>query len=183
MPEFLKNLLSFRLVFVLLGGLFFYLVSITFDLIFIPRLEMKQPWCDKWIERKIGFRTQKECVQFPDKLQELKYRHNQKMEERFTYKMFGIFLSATILTFFVMLLNPHKFFDRNITLENCTEAIAVAVFYGVIMGFLLPVVFQALLPPPSEWLPGEFFEIQKARKEMILREIKMGVTSSLYTIF
>ena len=171
MPEFLKNLLSFRLLYILLGGLFFYLVSIMFDLIFIPRLEMTQPWCDKWIERKIGYRTQRECVQFPDKLQELKYRHNQKMEERFTHKMLGIFLFASIFTFFMMLLNPYKFFDQQITLETYTGAIAVAVFYGVIIGFLMPVVLQALMPSPSEWLPDEFFEIRKARTELILRQI------------
>jgi hypothetical protein len=171
MPEFLKNLLNFRLVYVLVGGLFFYLVSITFDLIFIPKLEMTQPWCDKWIEKKIGYKTHKECVQFPDKLQELKYRHNQKMEGRLTHKMFGIFLFATIFTFFMMLLNPYKFVDQKITLETTTGAIAVAVFYGVIIGFLLPVVLQALLPPPSDWLPNEFFEIQKARRETILREL------------
>jgi hypothetical protein len=171
MPDFLKNLLSFRLLFLLVGGLIFYLVSITFDLIFIPRLEMTPPWCEQWVERKMGYRTQRECVQFSDKLQELKYRHNQKMEERFTYKMFGLFLFASIFTFLMMLLNPYKFLDRPITLETCTGAIAVAVFYGVIIGFLLPVVFQTLLPPPSDWLPEEFFEIQRARREMILREI------------
>jgi hypothetical protein len=85
--------------------------------------------------------------------------------------MFGIFLFATIFTFFMMLLNPYKFVDQKITLETTTGAIAVAVFYGVIIGFLLPVVLQALLPPPSDWLPNEFFEIQKARRETILREL------------
>ena len=179
MPEFFKNFLSFRLAYVLLGGLIFYLASITFDLIFIPRLEMTPPWCDKWVERKIGYRTQKECVQFPDKLQELKYRHNQKMEERFTYKMFGIFLCASISTFLLMLLNPYKFLDQEITLETYAGAVVVAVFYGVIIGFLLPVVLQAVLPPPSDWLPNEFFEIQKARKEMILREISKQVTQQI----
>ncbi len=171
MQEFFKNLLNFRLMYILLGGLFFYLISITFDLIFIPRLEMTPPWCDKWIEKRIGYRTQRECVEFPDKLQELKYRHNQKMEERFTYKMFGIFLFATIFTFLLMLLTPYQFLDQKITLETFSGAVVVAVFYGVILGFLVPVVLQALLPPPSEWMPNEFFEIQKARKEMILREL------------
>ena len=171
MPDYLKHFFNFRLTYVLLGGLFFYLVSVTFDLVFIPRLDMVGPWCEKWVERKIGYRSQSECVQFPDKLQELKYRHNQKMKERFTHKMFGIFLLASILTFFLMLLNPYLFFDQKITLETCSGAIAVAVFYGVIIGFLLPNVLQALLPPPSEWLPNEFFEIQQARKEMILREL------------
>jgi len=171
MPEFFRNFVSFRFLYVLIGGLFFYLVSTTFDLIFIPRLEMPQGWCQKWVERKIGYRTQDECVKFSDTLQKLKYRHNQKMEERYKNKMFGIFLGATILTFLLMLLSPYKFFDRKITFETLSGSFAVAVFYGVIIGFLLPVVFQTLLPPPSEWLPSEFLEVQKARTELILRQI------------
>jgi hypothetical protein len=171
MLEFLKKFVSFRLLYILFGGLFFYLVSITSDLVFIPRIEMPQGWCENWVERRIGYRTQNECVQFSDTLQELKYRHNQKMEERQKYKTFGIFLCATIFTFLIMLLDPSKFFDQRITFDSYTGIFVVAVFYGVIIGFLLPVVFQALLPSPSEWLPNEFFEIQKARTELILRQL------------
>lgn len=171
MLEFLRNFVSFRFLYMLFGGLFFYLVSITFDLIFIPRLEMPQGFCEKWVERRVGYRAHEECVEFSDTLQELKYRHNQKMEERFTNKKFGIFLAATTFTFLMMVLSPDKFFDRKVTFEVSTGSFAVAVFYGVIIGFLLPVVFQTLLPPPSEWLPDEFFEIQRARTELILRQI------------
>jgi len=171
MLQFFKKFVSFRLLYVLFGGLFFYLVSITFELVFIPRLEMPPGWCENWVERRIGYRTHSECVQFSDTLQELKYRHNQKMEERQKYKTFGIFLGAIGLTFLMMLLNPSKFFDQTITFESYTGIFVVAVFYGVIIGFLLPVAFQALLPSPSEWLPSEFFEIQKARTELILRQI------------
>ena len=171
MPEFLKHFVSFRFLYVVFAGFFFYLVSVTFDTIFIPRLEMSQGWCEEWVERKVRYRSQKECVKFSDRLQELKYRHNQKMEERFTNKMFGIFLSATAFTFLVMLISPYKFFDQKITFENYTGGFAVAVFYGVIIGFILPVVFQAILPQPAEWLPNEFQEIQTARTELILRQI------------
>lgn len=171
MLEFLKKWVSFRFLYIMLGGLFFYLVSLTADMVFIPRLEMQQGWCENWVERRIGYRAQNECVQFSDKLQELKYRHNQRMEERHKYKTLGIFLCATLITFLIMLLNPSKFFDQHITFDAYTGIFVVSVFYGVIIGFLLPVIFQALLPPPSGWLPNEFFEIQKARTELILRQI------------
>jgi hypothetical protein len=134
---------------------------------------MPPAWCEKWMEKKVGFQIHKECVEFHDKLQELKYHHNQKMEKRTTNKTLGIFLCATIFTFLIMLLSPDRFFDQKITLEAYTGCIAVAVFYGAIIGFLLPVVFQAILPPPSEWLPAEFFEIKKARTEMILRQFSL----------
>ena len=70
-----------------------------------------------------------------------------------------------------MLLSPNKFFDRKITFENYTGALSTAVFYGVIIGFMIPTALQALLPSPAEWLPGEFYEIQKARTDLILKKI------------
>ena len=85
--------------------------------------------------------------------------------------MLSLFLIASLLTFSIMLLSPHTFIEQKITLENYTGAMTTAVFYGVIIGFLLPTIFHALLPPPAEWLPNEFFEIQKARTELIMREI------------
>jgi hypothetical protein len=93
------------------------------------------------------------------------------MEKRKANKMLFLFLIASMLTFSIMLLSPHTFIDQKITLENYTGAMTTAIFYGVIIGFLLPTVFQALLPAPAEWLPNEFFEIQKARTELILKEI------------
>lgn len=171
MQEILKFFVRFRFMYVLFGGLFFYLVSITFDLIFVPMLEMPENFCEKWVERKITYRSQKQCVQFAGEVQKLKYRHNQKMEKRRANKMLSLFLIASLLTFSIMLLSPHTFIDQKITLENYTGAMTTAIFYGVIIGFLLPTVFQALLPASAEWLPNEFFEIQKARTELILKEI------------
>jgi len=171
MPAFLKYIVNFRLLYLCCAGLFFFLVSITFDLIFIPLLDMPDHWCEKSVEKRVGFKVVEECVQFKDKIQELKYQHNKRMEARQSHKMLGNFLAATLLTFSIMLLSPHKFFDRKITFENYTGAVAAAVYYGVIIGFLMPTVLQALSPPPAEWLPGEFYEIQRARTELILKEI------------
>ena len=171
MQALLKYVVNFRLLYVLFTGLFFYLVSITFDLIFIPMLDMPDQWCEKWVERKIRYKSQKQCVEFTNKVEELKYRHNKKMEKRYSHKMFGIFLFATLLTSLIMLLSPYSFFDQKITFENYSGAMAAAIFYGVIIGFLLPAVLQALLPSPAGWLPDEFYEIQKARTELILKEI------------
>ncbi len=171
MPEFLRYFFSFRLLYVLFTGLLFYLVSITFDLIFVPMLDMPEHFCEKWVERKVRYKTHEECVEFSDEVQKLKYRHNKKMEDRIANKMLAIFFIATLLTFSIMLLNPHTFIDQKVTFENYTGAMAIAIFYGIITGFLLPTVFQALLPAPAEWLPNEFFEIQKARTELILKEI------------
>lgn len=171
MKEFLKYIYNFKLLYLLFGGLLCFLISTAFDVIFIPTLEMPGGWCQKWQETKIGYRTQKECIAFNSRVDELKYRHNQKMEKRHTHLTSGLFIGSVILTFFIMLLSPGTFIDHRINFENYSGAIAVAVFYGVIIGFLLPVVFEALLPSPEKWLPEEFYEIRKARIEWVLKEI------------
>jgi hypothetical protein len=168
---FLKYFANFKFLYLLFGGLFCFLISITFDVIFIPTIDMPGNWCKKWHESKIGYRAQEECVEFRSRVDELKYRHNQKMEMRRTAKTSGLFMGAVVLTFLIMLLSPGTFVEHKITFENYSGAVAVAVFYGVIIGFLLPVLFEVLLPPPEEWLPGEFYEIRKARIEWVLKEI------------
>jgi hypothetical protein len=49
--------------------------------------------------------------------------------------------------------------------------IATAVLVGVVIGFMMPIICQALLPPAVEWFPQEFMEIRRARVELILNEI------------
>ena len=171
MKEFLSYFYSFRLLYLVFAGLFFFLVSITFDFIFIPTLDMPGDWCEEWEAKRIGYQTVDECVEFKTELDELKYHHNQKMEKRQTTKVHGLFIFATLLTFLIMLISPGKFIDQKITLKNYTGAVAIAVFYGVIIGFLLPVALEAMLPPPKDWLPSEFYEIKRARIEYVLKEI------------
>ena len=56
MPAFLKYIFNFRLLYLCCAGLFFFLVSISFDLIFIPLLDMPDHWCEKWAEKRTGIK-------------------------------------------------------------------------------------------------------------------------------
>jgi len=47
---------------------------------------------------------------------------------------------------------------------------ATAVYYGTILGFIIPIIFQQLLPPSTQWFPDEFQEIRRARIEYLLKE-------------
>jgi hypothetical protein len=49
--------------------------------------------------------------------------------------------------------------------------IATAILLGAMLGFMMPVIYQSLLPVPSDWMPQEFLEIRRARTELILNEI------------
>jgi hypothetical protein len=167
----IKYWLSFKFLYLILGGLFFYLLSAIIDPVFIPTLSMPQFRCNQWVEKRTGYQTEKICVDFVSRLDELKYHHNRRMEKRHHHKMIGLFVSASALTFFLMILNPSIFFGQAIAIESNSGAIAIAVFYGIILGFLMPTIYQLLMPPPMEWLPKEFLEIHRARTELILKEL------------
>ncbi len=175
MHPLIKYLLSFRLLYVVMGGFFFYLLSVAIDPIFIPTLQMPENWCQKWMETRIGYQKQMECVEFDNTLNKLKYRHNREMEKRRSDKMIGLFIAASLITFFLMCLNPTNFFGVGVRIENYTGAVATAVFYGVILGFIFPTIYQTLLPPPLEWMPQEFLEIRQARIEFILKTIEKSL--------
>jgi uncharacterized membrane protein len=102
----------------------------------------------------------------------LKYNHNREMEKRRANKMLGLFIAASVITFCLMVLNPANFFGAGVSIENYTGAVATAVFYGVILGLILPAIYQMLLPPPVEWMPQEFLEIRRARVDFVLRTIE-----------
>lgn len=82
-----------------------------------------------------------------------------------------LFLLASAVTYLLMMLRPTLFFDRGAYLSYGTGMFAISVLLGVVIGFMIPIICQALLPPPAEWLPQEFLEIRRAWVELILNEI------------
>ena len=144
------------MLYMVVGGFIFYLLSILIDPIFIPTLKISD---------------NNECTEFSNKLAEQKYRHNRKMESRRANKMIGLFMAASVVTLLLMVLKPSLFFGSGVKIEDYTGAFATAVFYGIILGFIMPVFYESLLPPPSEWLPAELEEIRTARIELILKKM------------
>ena len=172
MHPLIKYLLGFRFLYIVGGGFLFYLLSIFIDAVFIPTLEMPENWCQKWTETRSGYLKQMECVEFGNSLDELKYKHNREMEKRISNKVLGLFIAASVTTFFLMVLKPTNFFGDGVSIENYTGAVATAVFYGIILGFIFPTIYQMLFPPPIEWMPEELLEIRRARIEFILRALE-----------
>jgi cyanate permease len=112
-----------------------------------------------------------DCIKFKNRIEELKYKHNKRMEKRSSRKVLFLFLLASGVTYLLMVLRPTLFFDKGDYLGYTTGMIATAVLLGVVMGFVMPIICQAFLPPPAEWFPQEFMEIRRARIELILNEI------------
>jgi hypothetical protein len=85
MHPLIKYLTSFRLLYIVGGGFFFYLLSVFIDPVFIPVLQMPENGCQKWIETRSGYQKQMECVEFGNPLDELKYKHNREMEKWYQF--------------------------------------------------------------------------------------------------
>ena len=166
-----KHIQLFLLLYVFIGGFSFFLLSITIDTIFVPTVEQPEGFCENWTERALRWYRVQDCVKFKSHLEELKYKHNKRMERRSSQKVLFLFLLASGFTYLLMALRPTLFFQKGDYLSYTTGIIATAVLMGVVLGFMMPIIFQALLPPPAEWLPQEFLEIRRARIELILTEI------------
>lgn len=166
-----KHRQLFLLFYMLIGGFFFYLMGITIDTIFVPNIEQPEGFCEEWSERAFRWHRAQDCVKFKSNLEELKYKHNKRMEKRSAQKVLFLFLLATGVTYLLMVLRPTLFFEKSNYLSYTTGIIATAILMGVVLGFMMPIIYQALLPVPSEWLPQEFMEIRRARTELILNEI------------
>lgn len=171
MNFFEKHIQVFLLVYMLVGGFAFFLLSVTIDTIFVPTVEQPEGFCEDWTERALRWYRAQDCVKFKSYLEELKYKHNKRMERRSSQKVLFLFLLASGFTYLLMTLRPTLFFKKGDYLSYTTGIIATAVLMGVVVGFMMPIIFQALLPPPAGWLPEEFLEIRRARVELILNEI------------
>ena len=68
------------MIYMIVGGFVFYLLSVIVDPIFIPTLEMPPDYCQKWVEKRVGYQTQEICVAFNSKINEIKYEHNRKQD-------------------------------------------------------------------------------------------------------
>ena len=166
-----KHLQLFLLFYLLIGGFFFYLLGATLDAIFIPTIDQPEGFCEQWTERAFRWYRAQDCIKFKNHVEELKYKHNKRMEKRSSRKVLFLFLLASGVTYLLMVLRPTLFFDRGDYLGYSTGMIATAVLIGVVIGFMIPIICQVLLPAPAEWFPEEFMEIRRARVELILDEI------------
>jgi hypothetical protein len=166
-----KHIRVFLLLYLLIGGFFFFLLSVTIETIFVPTIEQPEGFCENWKEIRLRWHRTQDCVKFTSYLEELKYKHNQRMQTRSSQKFLFLFFLASGFTYLLMALRPTLFFQKGDYLRYTTGVIAAAIFIGVILGFMMPIVFEAILPPPAEWLPEEFLEIRRARIELILNEI------------
>jgi hypothetical protein len=166
-----KHLQLFLLFYLLIGGVFFYLLGATIDTLFVPTIDQPDGFCEEWTERAFRWYRAQDCIKFKNQIEELKYKHNKRMEKRSSTKVLVLFLLAAGVTYLLMVLRPTLFFDKGDYLGYTTGMVATAVLLGVVIGFMIPIVCQAVLPAPAEWFPEEFMEIRRARVELILNEI------------
>jgi len=167
-----KHLRSFLFLYLIVGGLAFYLLSAAIDAVFIYTMKMSPGWCVEYmnVEGKYGFH--KECIRFKNKIEELKYLHNQTIEKRIPKRAHAMLALASIVTLLLMLLAPSRFFDNgNEFLHHKTAVFASAVFYGFLLSVVMPLLYGAVLPPPIEWFPDEIIAIRQARIELVLNQI------------
>jgi hypothetical protein len=109
MNFFEKHLQFFLLFYLLIGGVFFYLLGATIDTIFVPTVDQPDGFCEEWTERALRWHRAQDCIKFKNRIEELKYKHNKRMEKRSSRKVLFLFLLASGVTYLLMVLRPTLF--------------------------------------------------------------------------
>ncbi len=98
---------------------------------------MSPGWCVESMDVEGEFGFHKECIRFKNKIEELKYLHNQTIEKRISKRLYAMFALASIVTLLLMLLAPSRFFDNgNEFIHHKAEVIVSAIFYGFLISIL-----------------------------------------------
>ena len=161
-----KHLLGFLFI----GGVLAYLLHAAFGAVFVVAVPLAPDWCHDFQEVQTAADEYKqECFAFKNAFEEAKYRHNQRMIGRNKFLIavqFGLWFAAAGLVFHWI---PTW---RGIPLvhDGAERFFAIAVL-AFATSVIAPLVLSWLLPPPVEWFPSIFREINDAQVEAALRHI------------
>jgi hypothetical protein len=107
------------------------------------------------------------CYQFKSAFEELKYYHNKSMVQRNSYVLSGNILVAIIVTVLAFHFIP-KWKGKELASDNFISA----VFLAFLISVIAPLFFSWLLPPPAEWFPQIFKDINDAQVERELEILR-----------
>ena len=102
-----------------------------------------------------------ECVSFKNNLEKLKYEQNQAMVSRNDILLFVRFLIAIVTTGMLFHYIP-KWKEKD-TEKIDGDSIFGILLISFIVSVIAPLVFGWILPPPIEWFPQVFRDINQSQ--------------------
>ena len=150
-------------------GVFAYLLRAALAAIFVIAVPLADDWCTEWVTIPGDGNDLDEevCVEFRSDYEEDKYYHNKAMETRNLYlNVFTLLLCCGVAWFVLRQIPNWK--------GQSTDRIGVGTVLAV--GFLawlvIPWFLSLVLPPPVDWFPQVFRDIQDAQVDKVLTELK-----------
>lgn len=158
------------LIFILPASLGAYLLKAALSAVFVVSVPMAPDWCLDYQEIQTGpddFSYR--CVAYKSPLEEAKHRHNLQMIDRNKV----LFAIEFVLWFGIAALAFHwvptwKGIRTSVSGGEKFISLGVLAFVVLVVG---PLVLSWLLPPPVDWFPGVFREINEAQVQEALRGI------------
>jgi len=156
-------------LYLLIGGFLFYTVSAILSAIFITPIPMDSDWCKDGEVVQIGENDSEFiCFEFKNEWQKSIYYYNQKMIGRNKNLFWLRLFSILIITVFIFYVIPK--WKRNLNVEK-SKAIGSSIALSIGIVLLMPFFFSLILPPPNEWLPKIFEEINDAQINEAIRKL------------
>ena len=159
------------IIFAIILGLLAYFASALWSAIFIVSVPMDQDAIT--FAEEIGTTEQKAeyHLDFKNWLEKLKYEHNVRMRNRNRYWVYGLLIAGGLIGWFVFYIVP-KWRQTLDIKQDPTGIAAGGAILGVLVVFIIPMVFSWVLPAPAKWFPKEITDIAMTRQKDALSQLE-----------
>ncbi|WP_028872325.1 hypothetical protein [Psychroserpens burtonensis] len=158
------------ILYLVIGGFIFYILSVLLSAISIAPIPMDQDWCKYGEDIQIGENEYEfRCLEYKNEWQETIYYYNQKVLERYINLLWFKLILALIVTVFIFYFIPKW---KGVLNKKGENIIGSLILIALVIVLIIPFIFSFLLPPPIEWLPDIFEEINDAQINEAIRTLK-----------
>lgn len=157
-------------MYIMVSGCCAYVLSVALSAIFIVALPMAPDWCRGWHEYETGpTQTREVCMSFKNEFEQSKYYHNLDMVKRNKMIVYGgmvFWFGVTALLFHLI---PAW---KGLHNSGLGDSFVALVAMSLVTAVLVPWILSAILPPPNEWFPQVFRDMNDAQVQAALKGLR-----------
>jgi hypothetical protein len=144
------------IAYLMIAGLLFFVLHTFLQVVFIVTVPMEEGWAVQTEEYDTAGGTETMVTEFLDEYEEAKYYHNLSMLERNKYLIGTEFVLGAALTFLLFHF-IQKWKTGGDSEDHEKTFLILMLSFGV--SIVMPLIFSWILPPPVEWFPSYFREL------------------------
>lgn len=157
-------------IYLVSAGIMAYFLMAGLSAIFITPVEMGKGWCLEWKEFEVRPDSyEKVCITFKNSFEEVKSFHNLQMLKRndllYSYVYYFFLLCSIFIFYFIPKWNGNNYEGFGVTFLSL-------IVINIIVIYIISKAIGYILPPPIEWFPDIFVEINDRLTEATLQDLQ-----------